>query len=228
MKSYGQYCPIAKAVEVLGERWSLLVMRELLIGSTHFNDIARGLPGISRSLLSKRLRQLTAAGMVERVDGAYALTPAGAELQQFVFGLGDWAARWILNDPEPDELDPDLLMWWGHIRLDTASLPDRRVVLEFRFRDERRRYWIVVEDVGCSVCLHDPGFGVDAVVTTDLLTLHQLWHGRDSWTVAQREDRVSFWGTPAIVRRLPEVLTLRTLADLATTDDPPGAPRLVP
>lgn len=136
-KSYGQYCPIAKAVEVLGERWSVLVVCELLIGSTQFNEIARGLPTMSRTLLAKRLRQLEAAGLVERLDGSYHLTPAGEDLCPLVFGFGVWAEQWILEDPTVEELDPQLLLWWVHGPLDTDSLPDRRVVLEFEFTEVR-------------------------------------------------------------------------------------------
>src|SRR5215212_10002884 len=91
---YGQYCPISRAVEVLGERWSLLIVRDLLTGVTRFNELARGLPRLSRSLLAKRLRQLERTGVIERVDGEYVLTVAGKDLHAVVFGLGEWGARW--------------------------------------------------------------------------------------------------------------------------------------
>lgn len=214
VKGYGQYCPISKAVEILGERWSMLVVRELLIGSRRFNDIARGVPGMSRTMLSKRLRQLETAGLVERVDGGYELTAAGAELQPIVFGMGEWAERWILTDPTDEEFDPDLLMWWAHSRLDTSPLPERRCVLEFRLTDDPRRYWVVSEHVGCSVCYFDPGFEVDGVVTTDLRTLHRMWQGRETPRKAVREGRVELSGQPALVRRLPQVLELRPLTEM--------------
>lgn len=213
--SYGQYCPIAKATEVLGERWTMLVLRELLIGSRQFNAIARGVPTMSRNLLTKRLRQLERAGLVERVDGAYELTMAGRSLRPIVFGVGDWAATWILTDPEPAELDPTLLLWWAHGRLNTSVLPERRVVVEFVFVDDRRRFWMVIERVGCSLCDTDPGFGVDASITTDVLTLHMVLNGREPLAAAQRAGRLAFSGTPAITRRLPEVLKVTTLAELA-------------
>lgn len=222
MRSHGQYCPIAKAVEVLGERWSFLVVRELLLGSRRFNDLARGLPTMSRSLLTKRLRQLESAGVVERLDGDYVLTPAGEELRPIVFGLGEWCARWLLEDPAEGEADAELLMWWGHPRFDTTALPDRRVVLEFRFADDRRRFWVVSEDVGCSVCHHDPGFGVDAVVETDAATLGRIWYGRLDVRDAVRSRAIRFSGPRAITRRLPAVLTL---ADPSEVGDGLGAPR---
>jgi DNA-binding HxlR family transcriptional regulator len=123
---YGQYCPISRAVEVLGERWTLLIVRDLLCGFTRFNDLARGNPGLSRSLLSRRLRQLEQAGVVEHLDGAYRLTEAGEDLRDVVFRLGEWGARWQFGEPRLDELDPELLLWWAHERLDFSVLPNRR------------------------------------------------------------------------------------------------------
>lgn len=215
MSGYGQYCPIAKAVEIVGERWSMLIIREMLVGARRFNEIARGLPGISRTLLSNRLRQLQRAGLVERTDTLYTLTPSGRDLAPVVFGLGHWGETWILKDPEPEELDPTLLIWWGHTRLHTDLLPDRRVVLEFRFVDHANRYWLVIEQVGTSICDYDPGFGVDAVITTDLVTLHRVWNGREPFQAALRSERISMQGLSAIVRRLPAVLSITTLGEMA-------------
>jgi DNA-binding HxlR family transcriptional regulator len=215
MRGYGQYCPIAKAVEIFGERWSMLIVREMLVGARRFNEIARGLPGISRTLLSTRLRQLERAGVVEHANGVYALTPSGRDLAPLVFGLGHWAETWILTDPQPEELDPTLLIWWGHSRLHTDLLPDRRVVLEFRFVDHANHYWLVVETNGTSICEFDPGFGVDAVVTTDLLTLHRVWNGREEFRAALRAERIQLQGSKAVVRHLPEVLSISTLGEMA-------------
>jgi len=223
VKSYGQYCPIAKATEVLGERWSLLLMRELLIGSTTFNDLARGLPRMSRSMLSKRLRQLEAVQIVEKLDGRYHLTPAGAELRPIVFGLGDWGAKWLLEDPLATECDPEVLLWWAHARFDTSSLPDRRVVLKFVFVDRSREIWVVVEAVGCSICTHDPGFDVDVIITTDSVTLSKVWFERQSLQSALREGGIAFEGPQALTRRLPDVLDLahaRVLGVSATSPRP--------
>ena len=166
--AYGQYCPVSRAVELLGERWTMLILRDLLVGMTRFNDLARGEPGLSRSLLTKRLRQLERAGLVDRLDGEYHLTDAGEALRPIVFGLGDWAAKYAFGDPRPSELDPELLVWWMHKGIDTAQLPDRRTVLHFRFDDDPRRYWIVVDSQGPSVCLADPGFDVDVTISADV------------------------------------------------------------
>ena len=211
-KGYGQYCPITRAVEVLGERWSMLIVRDLLVGTTRFNDLARGNPGLSRSLLSKRLRQLERAGIVDHVGDEYLLTPAGEDLRSAVFQLGEWGARWQFDDPRDSELDPELLMWWVHTRLDFSHLPDRRIVFAFRFTDRRERYWILKDAQGASICTFDPGFEVDAVIESDLPTLYQVWLGRVQLLDAIRDGRVRLDGIPAVVRRLPSVLELSPMA----------------
>lgn len=208
MKDYNQYCPISKAVEVLGERWTFMVMRELLIGSRKFNDIARGLPGMSRTMLSKRLRQLEQAGIIERDGVEYIPTPAGEELRAIVFSLGEWSAKWLLGDPMAEECDPEVMMWWGHSRLDVTSLPDRRVVLYFSFSDHTDEFWVVVENGVSSICLSDPGFEVDATVSTDLATLARVWNDRETVRSAVKQGDITFHGQSAIVRRLPQVLTI--------------------
>jgi DNA-binding HxlR family transcriptional regulator len=212
--SYGQYCPISRAVEVLGERWALLIVRDLLCGHTRFNDLARGNPGLSRSLLTKRLRQLERAGVVERVDGEYLLTAAGSDLRPVVFGLGEWGARWQFGEPRTEELDPELLLWWAHDRLDFSMLPDRRIVLEFAFTGERRRFWIVRDSAGPSVCTHDPGFDVDVLVRTGLATMYQVWLGRLDLRAAVRDGSVELLGAPALTRRLPDMFRLSPVADM--------------
>ena len=213
-RGYGQYCPITRAVEVLGERWSVLIVRDLLCGSTRFNDLARGNPGLSRSLLSKRLRQLERAGIVDHVDDQYLLTPAGEDLRAVVFMLGEWGARWQFHEPRESELDPDLLMWWVHRRLDFSLLPDRRLVLEFRFRDRPSRYWILKDAQGPSICTYDPGFGIDATIDSDLSTMYQVWLGTLSLRAAMRAGGVDMSGTRAIVRQLPKVLELSPIAPI--------------
>ncbi len=209
---YGQYCPIARAVEVLGERWSLLIVRDMLCGFTRFNDLARGNPRLSRTLLSKRLRQLEQAGIIERDGDEYVLTAAGEDLRPVVFGLGEWGARWQFGDPRERELDPELLMWWVHTRLDFSHLPERRHVVEFHFTDVRERFWILRDSQGPSICRHDPGFGIDATVTADLDTMYQVWLGRVSLRTALRSGTVDISGQPATVRKMPSVLLLSPVA----------------
>lgn len=213
-RGYGQYCPIGRAVEVLGERWSLLIVRDMLCGYDRFNDLARGLPGLSRTLLAKRLRQLVRAGIVAKDGERYVLTPAGQDLRPIVFGLGEWGAKYQFGAPHESEMDPQLLMWWVHRRLDWDALPDRRLVLEFRFTDHRERFWIVRDSQGPSVCMADPGFGIDAVVQSDLSTLYQVWLGRVPLRAALRDDRIEITGTPAVARKLPAVMELSPVAGM--------------
>ena len=213
---YGQYCPIARALDVLGERWSLMIVRDMLVGATRFNDLARGLPGLSRSLLSKRLRQLEAAGIIERYDGEYLLTDAGRQLEPIVFGLGAWGARFAFGDPAQDELDPETLVWWMHTRLDTSDLPGRRQVFHIRFTDDRRRWWIMVEDGTPSVCVADPGFDVDVTITSDIASLYKVWLGWMPLNDALRSGRVTFDGSSTFVRRMPSIFQFSPVAPLVT------------
>ena len=212
IQGYGQYCPISRALDVLGERWTMIIIRDLLVGTTRFNDLARGMPGLSRTLLSKRLRQLEQAELVERIDGQYFLTEMGRELEPVVFGLGAWGAKWALGDPRPTELDAQLLVWWMHTRLDTSHLPDRRFVLHITFTDDRRQFWIVIEPAGPSVCMTDPGFPVDVTISSDVASLYAVWLGRLPLTAALRSGRVQLEGATTVTRRLDEVLRLSPVA----------------
>jgi DNA-binding HxlR family transcriptional regulator len=205
VRTYAQYCPIVRAVEVLGERWTLLIVRELLTGTGRFNDIARGLPGLSRGLLSQRLRQMAAAGLVVRVDGGYALTPAGEELGPLVFGLAEWGARYAFGEPRPEELDPELLMWWLHGQVDTSELT-RRAVVQVEMSDVGRVFWLVLEPDDSSVCYADPGFEVDAVLRADLSTLYQVWEGAMDLLDAVRAGRAELTGPRWLVSGLPQWL----------------------
>lgn len=212
--AYGQYCPISRALEILGERWALLIMRDLIVGATRFNDLARGLPGLSRSLLAKRLRQLERAGLVDHLGGQYLLTEAGRDLESVVFGLGQWGARWAFEDPHPDELDAELLVWWMHTRIDTSDLPGPRHVLHVRFSDDPRQYWIVVEHGVPSVCRSDPGFGVDLALSSDVATLYTVWLGRLPLGRALRSGALRVDGPSAWTRRLSTILQLSQVAPL--------------
>jgi len=209
---YGQYCPISRALELVGERWSLLIMRDLVLGTTRFNDLARGLPRLSRTLLSKRLRQFERSGLVVRDGSEYQLTDAGCELEPIVLALGRWGARWAFGEPREEELDPEVLVWWMHDRLDTSALPGRRQVFHLRFTDESRQFWIVVEEGVGSVCVTDPGYDVDLTVRSDLRALYEVWLGRTSLHDAQRAGRLELDGPRELVRRAPEVLQLSVIA----------------
>lgn len=212
MRTYAQYCPIVRAVEVLGDRWTLLIVRDMLVGASRFNEISRGLPGLSRALLSRRLRQLANAGLIERTGDGYTLTPSGQALRPLVFGLADWGARYAFGDPRADELDPEVLMWWMHGRIDTGTLT-RRANIEIRINDRRRTFWLVVEPGDASVCYTDPGLEVDAVLASDLATLYRMWEGEFELLDAVRAGTIELTGPRWVVRGLPEWLKLSPVAE---------------
>jgi len=218
MRSYGQYCPLAKASEVLGDRWTLLIVGELITGASRFNDIARGLPRISRPLLVQRLRALERAGVVERRVGPatgsseYHLTAAGQALGPLTRGLAEWAAQWAFREPQPDELDPILLLWWLRGGVNLEALPDRRVVIRFDFRDGKGCYWLVLKPDDVSVCLQDPGFEVDLLINADLGTFYEVWLGRTELADAVAAGQIHIDGAPALVRALPSWLALAPIA----------------
>ncbi|CCI54080.1 MAG: helix-turn-helix transcriptional regulator [Tetrasphaera jenkinsii] len=191
---------MAKAMEILDERWTMLVIRELLMGSRHFNELRRGVPRMSPALLSKRLRALERHGIVTRRLEAqrsiYELTPCGADLFGIVNGLGVWALTWFpeLGD---DDLDPHLLMFDMRRTIPVQAWPSGRTVVEIRFTDvepRNGRWWVVVTDENADICSDDPGHPVAVVVTTTLRTMTSLWRGDLSWTAALRSGLVAAEG----------------------------------
>ena len=216
MGSYGQYCPITRSLELLGDRWTLLIVRDLLVGADRFNDLARGLPRLSRGLLSKRLDHLQRAGLVEHRDGRYVVTEAGEDLRPLVFGLAEWGARWAFGEPRPDELDAEVMMWWLRGGLDPAAFGDReRVVVHVRFPQGRRRlFWLLAQRDDVSLCFFDPGFGVDLTVEVGLDVLYQVWEGRIEYGQAVRDRLLVVSGETALVRALPRALQLSPIAPI--------------
>jgi DNA-binding HxlR family transcriptional regulator len=200
MKSYGQYCPISRSAELLGDLWTIHIVRDLLTGTNRFNELIRGNPGLSRALLTRRIRQLQAAGVVEQAgDGSYQLTESGRDLEPVVFGLATWGARWTFGEPAAEELDPDLLLWWLHRQLDTTGLPRPRFTVYVPFTDHPSRYWIVVEEEA-SICLVDPGFDVDVTMRTDRAALYRTYLGQVSLATARRDGDVELTGSQKSVR----------------------------
>ncbi len=217
--SYGQYCPIAKGAEIFADRWTPLILRELLADAHRFSDIYRGLPGISRSLLVSRLRLLERAGVVERRPigtgdaSGYHLTDGGQELRPVVMALGEWAARRAFGDPEPSDLKPEVLMGWIARRVNRDLLPDRRVLVRFDLQGTPKRWWwMLLEPADVSVCRQDPGFDLDLSVTADLADLYRVWLGRMSFGEARREGSVRVEGSTSLVQAFPRWLALSPLA----------------
>jgi DNA-binding HxlR family transcriptional regulator len=209
MSAYGQFCPIAKAMEVLDERWTLLVVRELLLGSRHFNELRRGNPKMSPALLSKRLRRLERAGVVRRrvVAGrsTYELTESGLELRGVVDALGAWGARWV-GDLGEEDLDPHLLLWDVKRTLPVDDWPRGRTVVAMRFGDVATpvsRWWICVTGDEVDVCDVDPGFEVTATVHTSLRTMTEIWRGDRGWGDAIRAGRLEVEAPTDVARAVP-------------------------
>lgn len=219
MTRYGQFCPVAKASEILAERWTPLILRELLLGSHRFSELENGLPRISRSLLIQRLRYLESVGLVERRveegarSGEYHLTDAGRDLLDVIVRLGEWSARWFNPLLEEEDLDPQLLVWDIHRRLDIERLPDHRVVVQFDFYGAATgRYWIVFEPGAPSVCWEPPGFDVDLTVRADTLAMHRVWMGQQSFADALGRGQIELDGLRDLARAFPDWLELSVFA----------------
>jgi len=220
--SYGQFCPVAKACEVFAERWTPLIVREMFMGSQRFSDIHRGVPLMSRSLLSKRLQELERAGVVQRVesDGShdrYALTTAGMELGPIVVQLGQWGKQWTRSDLSARELDPSLLMWDMRRRIDSPSLGGEKVVVYFLYHDapmSRRQWWLVMDRDEIDLCLVDPGVAPDVRVMTTVNTMTGIWMGDISFGAAVQKGDLQLEGPTKLRSRLPSWLKLSTFADI--------------
>lgn len=231
MLAYGQFCPVSQALEVVGERWTLLVVRELLCGNYRFNEIMHGVPLISRSLLSQRLKSLEESGLVKRQareSGGgfeYRLTEAGRELEGVVMGLGTWGRRWAQQKLSAENLDPVLLMWDLRRRLDIERLPLEPTVVMFWYRDlpaKRSRYWLCVKRPEVDLCLTNPGFEVALTVETKLRTMVEVWMGERSPKEAVASGAIELKGPPALTRAFPSWLLLNVFASVAL---PPAAAR---
>jgi len=218
---YKQFCPVAMAAEVLCTRWTMVLLRELIAGSTRFNDLRRGVPKMSPTLLSQRLRELEQAGIVERrplrsEQGVfeYHLTPAGQELRAVVEAMGFWGQKWVESSLSLKNLDPSLLMWDMRRNLDPEPLPDHRVVIQFLYSElpaSKRDWWLVVEPDGTvDLCWSDPGFEVDLYVTTDLRTMTAIWMGLS--TIEQERTRFDLSGARDVADSMQAWLGLSPFA----------------
>ena len=211
MRTYGQYCPIARASEILAERWTPIIIRNLLMGCDTFSALATGLPGIPKALLSTRLKQLEDAGILQTTPNPsrrgyfYHLTDAGRGLGDVLIAMGIWGERWL--DITPEHVDPTLVLWaWSKNYVAHELLPNRRIVVRFEFDDQPKRnsrFWVMFEGEQAEVCRHDPGFEEDLVVEMDARTLAE-WHlGRIEWSTAVRSRGVRIEGPRDLARALP-------------------------
>jgi DNA-binding HxlR family transcriptional regulator len=209
VRTYGQYCPIARGAEIFAERWTPLIIRNLHLGCTNFNEILAGAPGLSKTLLSQRLKQLERLGIVEssaKPDGRghhYELTPAGDELFTVCTALGEWGAHWL--EIAPEHLDPFVALWSMCNALRRDRLPDRRVVIRFDFTGRRppERFWLLIERGETEICKQYPGLDEDLYVTADAESFVK-WHaGQLAWAEATRDHRIELHGPSWLVRAFP-------------------------
>jgi DNA-binding HxlR family transcriptional regulator len=218
---YKQFCPLAMAAEVLCTRWTMVLLREMIAGSTRFNDLRRGVPRMSPTLLSQRLKELEAAGIVERrpvprVPGIfdYHLTEAGRDLRDVVIAMGMWGQKWVESSVSLKNLDPSLLMWDMRRNLNPKPLPDRRTVVQFEYHDlpsTKRDWWLIIEPSGdVDLCWADPGFDIDLYVSTDLRTMTAIWMGVA--TVESLRQKFEFSGSTELTRTMQEWLGLSPFA----------------
>ena len=219
---YHQFCPVAMASEVLCKRWTVVLLRELLAGSTRFNDLRKGVPRMSPALLSTRLKELAQAGILERRATQdrkvfdYVLTEAGRDLRGVVESVGFWGQRWVEAQVSLKNLDPSLLMWDMHRNLDPTPMPDRKCVIQFLYPElhkARRSWWLIVtppDDV--DLCSVDPGFDVDLYVTTDLQTMTAIWMGVSKVRREIDAGRMVLTGNPGLASRMQTWLGLSPFA----------------
>jgi len=218
---YKQFCPVAMAAELLCTRWTMVLLRELIAGSTRFNDLRRGVPKMSPTLLSLRLKELEAAGVVERKElksekgvFEYHMTESGKDLRPVVEAMGFWGQKWVEARLSLRNLDPSLLMWDMRRNLNPSPLPDGRTVIQFLYRElpeSKRSWWLVVESHGeVDLCWSDPGFDVDLYVSTDLRTMTAIWMGLT--TVEKERAKITLTGNRDISSKMQTWLGLSPFA----------------
>jgi len=214
---YGQFCPVAKASEILAKRWTPLIVRELTSGSTGFNEIHRGVPLMSRPLLAQRLRELVEAGVVSRsAAGVYELTEAGHALEPVIRAMGLWGQRWVESEASGPDWDAGVLMWDMRRRIDTNALPSGRTVLQFDFRDapdEMRWWWLLIEDQSVDLCISDPGHEVDLYIITQVRVLGPIWIGKRALAPAVERGDIRLHGRVDLSRSINHWLMLSALAE---------------
>lgn len=221
--SYQQFCPVAMAAEILCNRWTIVLLRELCAGSTRFNDLRRGVPRMSPALLSTRLKELESHGVLKRTLVQkrpeifdYRLTKSGEELLPVVEAIGIWGHRWVESDPSLENLDPSLLMWDMRRNLNVEPLPSRRITIQFIYPElpqARQNWWLLIEPThGVDLCSVDPGFDVDLFSRSDLRTMTAIWMGLDTVSKAISDDRLTLTGDREIAKDMQQWLGLSPFA----------------
>jgi DNA-binding HxlR family transcriptional regulator len=228
MKIYGQFCPLAQATQLLCERWTLLVVREFIAGSTRFSELGKGVPLMSPTLLSTRLKQLVEAGVIERAGNkgnyTYQLTPAGLELRPIVELLGAWGHRWARSSLGKEDLDAGLLMWDMRRTVDPVVFPRGRVVIQFEYPDApkgARDWWLVSENGEVDLCLNDHGYDVDVVITSSLKVMTEVWTCERTFNDAVKMGAIKVVGDPRLVDKLQDWIRSSLLSKLGSLEELP-------
>lgn len=217
---YGQFCPASMAAEIFCARWTAVLMRELLAGSTRFNDLRRGVPRMSPTLLSTRLKELQAAGILVTVPGPggqneYHLTEAGRDLKEVVMALGNWGQKWVESQLSLRNLDPSLLMWDMRRNLDPTPMPPRRCTIHFLYPElpaNTQNWWLVVDKGNTDLCSVDPGFEIDLLVHGSLRAMTAVWMGISTVAQEKAQGNLAVEGDPKLARSLQQWLGLSPFA----------------
>jgi len=227
MKGYGQFCPLAQSTQLLCERWTLLVVRELIAGSTRFNELRRGVPLMSPTLLSQRLKRLEKAGVLVRKKmgegSVYELTQAGLELRPVVELLGAWGHRWVRSSLDADDLDAGLLMWDMRRSVDATQFPEQRIVIQFLYPDAPKGshdWWLISENGEIELCLNDPGHEVDIFIKSSLESMTAVWICERPFQDAVRKGEITVKGDPKLTSKLQDWLCASPLSRLGTISEP--------
>jgi DNA-binding HxlR family transcriptional regulator len=242
MESYGQYCPVARAADILGERWTLLILRDILGGARRFNQIRKGVPRMSPTLLSRRLKRLEASGLIRRQQVPdsgfveYWPTQAGLEVEPIIELFGVWGQRWVRSSLADNELDVSLLMWFLRCGIDRKHFEPERSVVCFVFKDRPRlskgnwwvdKWWLIVSQDEVDLCSQDPGYEVDLFVTSDLRTMTMVSLGHIAVHDAIGDSSIELHGSKSLARAFERWLPRSSFAEVTRPPDPLDLQRAV-